>query len=96
VELEAPLDHIHRVVKSDPKTSPSDVIQIIKSISARGFFRLHPEIKRQYFWGGKLWAQRYFVETMGNASEEVIRTYVQDQLQVMDKGEESSRQLGLF
>ena len=39
---------------------------------------------------------KLFVETIGNASEEVIRKYVQDQLKVMDKGEESSRQLGLF
>ena len=96
VELEVPLDHIHMVVRSEPKTSPSDVMQIIKSVSAREFFRLHPEIKKQHFWGGKLWTQSYFVETIGNASEEVIRQYVQDQLKAMGKGEESSSQLGLF
>ena len=28
VELEVPLDRIHRVVKSEPKASPSDVMQI--------------------------------------------------------------------
>lgn len=95
-ELEAPVDHIHMVVRSEPKMSPSGIMQIIKSISAREFFRLHPEIKRKYFWGGKLWTQSYFVETIGNASEEVIRQYVQDQLKVMDKGEKSSSQLGLF
>jgi len=43
-----------------------------------------------------LWTQSYFVETIGNANEEVIRQYVQDQRKVMDKGEEASRQLGLF
>jgi putative transposase len=96
VELEVPTDHIHMVVRSEPKASPSSVMQIIKSISAREFFRLHPEIKKQYFWGGKLWTQSYFVETIGNASEEVIRKYVQDQLKVMDRGEKSSSQLGLF
>lgn len=76
--------------------SPSDVMQVVKSISAREFFRLHPEIKRQYFWGGKLWTKSYFVETMGNASEDVICKYVQDQLKVMDKSEENSKPLGLF
>jgi len=96
VELEVPTDHIHMVVRSEPKASPSSVMQIIKSISAREFFRLHPEIKKQYFWGGKLWTQSYFVETIGNASEEVIRKYVQDQLKVMDRGEKSSSQFGLF
>ena len=76
--------------------SPADVMQVIKSISAREFFRLYPEIKRRYFWGGKLWTQSYFVETIGNANEEVIREYVQSQLKVMDEGERASTQLQLF
>jgi len=58
--------------------------------------RLYPEIKKKYFWGGKLWTQSYFVETIGNSREEVIRKYAQDLLKVMDKGEKSSSQLGLF
>ena len=91
VELEVPVDHIHMVVRTEPKEAPSDVMQIIKSISAREFFRLHPVIKKKYFWGGKLWTQSYFVETIGNATEDIIRKYVQDQLQVMDKGELDSQ-----
>ncbi|MEK7792756.1 MAG: transposase [Pseudomonadota bacterium] len=63
-------------------------MQVIKSISAREFFRIRPEIKRRYFWGCKLWTQSYFVKTIGNANEEVIRQYVQSQLKVMDKMEE--------
>jgi putative transposase len=60
------------------------------------FFKLRTEIKKRYFWAGKLWTQRYFVETIGNANEEVIRAYVQNQLNVMNKQEDSARQLGLF
>ena len=96
VELEIPEDHIHMVVRGVPKMSPSDVMQVIKSISAREFFRLYPEIKKRYFWGGKLWTQSYFVETIGNANEDVIRAYVRDQLIEYEKKEESSIQLGLF
>ena len=60
VELEVPTDHIHMVVRSEPKICPSYIMQVIKSISARNFFKLHPEIKRKYFWGGKLWTQSFF------------------------------------
>jgi putative transposase len=60
-------------------------MQIVKSISAREFFRIYPKIKRRYFWGGKLWAQSYFVETIGNVNEEVIRKYVKDQLTEYEK-----------
>ncbi len=76
--------------------SPSDVMQIIKSISAREFFRRYPEIKKRYFWGGKLWTQSYFVETIGNANEEVIRAYVQGQLKEHKKKENIPQQLDLF
>ncbi len=96
VELEIPIDHIHMVVRSEPKVSPSDIMQIIKSISARQFFKLYPEIKKRYFWGGKLWTQSYFVETIGNANEETIRKYVQNQLMEMDKQESTIKQLELF
>ena len=96
VELEIPVDHIHMVVRGVPKMSPSDVMQVIKSISAREFFRRYPEIKRKYFWGGKLWTQSYFVETIGSANEEVIRAYVQNQLTECEKREAKSEQLGLF
>ncbi|WP_157752185.1 IS200/IS605 family transposase [Shewanella benthica] len=96
VELEIPEDHIHMVVRSEPKISPSHIMYVIKSISAREFFKCYPDIKRRYFWGGKLWTQSYFVETIGNANEEAIREYVQNQLIELDRKEKNSEQLGLF
>ncbi len=39
---------------------------------------------------------RYCVETIGDATEDVIRTHVQDQLKVMDAREKNSQQLELL
>ena len=96
VELEIPEDHIHMVVRSEPKISPSQIMQVVKSISAREFFKMFPDIKKRYFWGGKLWTQSYYVETIGAATEESIRSYVQNQLVKLDKKEVHGAQLGLF
>tara|TARA_R110002153_G_scaffold141705_1_gene292835 strand:- start:720 stop:1058 length:339 start_codon:yes stop_codon:yes gene_type:complete len=95
-ELEIPEDHIHMVIKGEPKIAPSHVMQVIKSISAREFFKLYPDIKKRHFWGGKLWTQSYFVETIGNVNEETIRKYVQNQLIELDSKEKNAKQLGLF
>jgi len=65
-----------------PKPSPSQVMQVIKSVSAREFFKRRPEIKRPCFWGGQLCTLSDFVETIGNANEEVIRADVQDPLEL--------------
>ncbi len=59
---------------------PSDVMQVVKSILVREFFCLYTEIKKCYFWGGKSWTQSYFVESRGNANEDVIRVHEKDQL----------------
>jgi putative transposase len=96
VELEIPVDHIHMIVKSEPKRCPSYIMQVIKSISARSFFKLYPDIKKKYFWGGKLWTQSFFVETVGNTNDEAVRKYVQNQLKHMNSSEQKSRQLKVF
>jgi len=96
VELEIPDDHIHMVVRSEPKQSPSKIMQVIKSISAREFFRMFPKIKKKMFWGGRLWTQSFFVESIGNADEKTIRKYVQNQLEELDSKENPAQQLGLF
>ena len=96
VELEIPEDHIHMVVRSEPKISPSQIMQVVKSVSAREFFKMFPDIKKRYFWGGKLWTQSYYVETIGDATEDSIRNYVQNQLVELDKKGVHGNQLGLF
>lgn len=40
-------DHVHLFVGAEPKYSPSRVMQIIKSITARQIFKKYPEIKKQ-------------------------------------------------
>ncbi len=78
VELEIPEDHIHRVIRSEPKLSPSKIMQVIKSISAREFFRLFPDMKKNYFWGGntglKELLSRQSVMLMKIQSESMYRT----------------------
>lgn len=84
-ELEIPPDHIHMMIKALPRHSPSKIMQIIKSISAIQFFKKHPDIKEQYFWGGHLWPESYFAETVGRLKEEDLKQYVQNQLKELDR-----------
>jgi putative transposase len=43
------------------------------------FFELHPEIKKQSFWGGHLWSHSYFMSTLGNMSKDVVDNYISSQ-----------------
>jgi putative transposase len=73
------------MLKALPRHSPSDIMQVIKSISAIQFFKKFPDIKEKYFWGGSLWPESFFVETVGRKTEEAIRQYVQNQLKELDR-----------
>ena len=79
IEIGSDEDHVHFLVQSVPEYSPQQVVQIIKSITAKKIFNTHPEVK-QILWGGKFWTSGYYINTVGQyASEDVIKVYVQNQ-----------------
>ena len=72
-------DYVHFLIQSVPSLSPTEIVGIIKSISAREIFRLCPQVKKK-LWGGKLWSAGYFVSTVGkNGNENQIKNYVRSQ-----------------
>jgi len=82
--LEVMADHVHLFLLAPPKYSPSRVVQILKSVSARELFRRHPKLREQ-LWGGELWGEGYFVRSVGDeVTTTLIRRYIrfqhQDQL----------------
>jgi putative transposase len=79
VEIGYELDHVHFLVQSVPSYSVSKMLTMLKSITAKQLFHRHPEIKRM-LWGGKFWTSGYYVNTVGQYSnEEVIKAYVKNQ-----------------
>ena len=48
-------DHVHMLMQAAPRYSPSRVVQIVKSITARELFKRSPEIKEE-LWGGEFWS----------------------------------------
>jgi len=72
-------NHVHYLVSAVPKFSPSELVRIIKSITARELFRRHPDLKKE-LWGGALWTEGFFVATVGeHSNKDVIRAYIKKQ-----------------
>ena len=79
LEIGAEADHVHFLVQSVPKYSPTMIVTKIKSITAREIFAKVPSVKKQ-LWGGEFWTDGYFISTVGeHANEDVIRNYIQKQ-----------------
>ena len=79
LEIGAEKDHVHFLVQSVPKNSPKQIVQTIKSITARKIFEECPEVKKA-LWGGEFWTDGYYIGTVGeHGNEKVITEYVKNQ-----------------
>jgi len=79
LEIGTDKNHVHFLVQSVPRYSPTKIIRTIKSITAREIFARHPEVKKK-LWGGEFWSDGYFVNTVSKyGSEDIIKSYVQKQ-----------------
>src|SRR3972149_2911987 len=90
-EMAVQPDHVHLFMQVAPRYAPAQVVQIMKSISAREAFVAFPQLRNQ-LWAGQFWGAGYFVRSVGDAvTAEVIRNYIRYQ----DKDHETG-QLSLW
>ena len=97
LEIGTDKDHVHFLIQSIPRMSPTQIITVLKSITAKEIFKKHPEVKRK-LWGGEFWTDGYFVNTVSKFGDETsISKYVRDQgLEKEYTVLHKSKQLALF
>ena len=72
-------DHLHIVVESAPRYSPSRIMQICKSITAIQIFKKFPEVKKELY-GGEFWSDGGHIDTIGDGRGlDEIKKYVKNQ-----------------
>ena len=77
--MEVMEDHVHLFLSAPPRYSPAQIVQILKSISAREVFERYPSL-RKVLWKHELWNDGYFVRSVGDkVTAEVIRRYIKYQ-----------------
>ena len=82
-----------------PNYSSTQIIKIVKSITAKEVFARCPEVKKQ-LWGGNFWTAGYYVGTVSEyGNEEVIANYVKNQgneYKKLFRSKEPEGQLSIF
>ena len=79
IEIGVEKDHVHFLLQSVPSYSPTRLVKIVKSITAREIFKRVPTVKDQ-LWGGEFWTKGYFISTVGrHGDEDTIKKYVKNQ-----------------
>ncbi len=87
-------NHVHLFLRAAPRCAPSEIMNIIKSISAIEMFKAFPHL-RDTLWGGELWGDGYYVGTVGDGvTIEIIQRYIANQGR--ETGHKNFNQMTLF
>ena len=79
LEIGTDKDHVHFLIQSVPRYSPTQIVRIVKSITAKEVFAKCPEVKKK-LWGGEFWSDGFYVATASeHGNEKVIANYVKNQ-----------------
>ena len=96
LEIGTDRDHVHFLVQTIPPYSPTKVVRVIKSLTAREVFRRVPAVKR-YLWGGEFWSDGYSISTVGrHGSEGEIQRYIASQERQQEYTQLHTQHLRLF
>ena len=85
------IDHIHLSVAIPPKLSISNFMGYLKGKSTLMIYDRDPELQSK--WDKAFWARGYYVETIGNITDEAVQKYIKEQAEESRK--EDSRSTAL-
>ena len=69
LEIGTDRDHVHFLIQSVPMYSAKQIVQTVKSLTAREIFARMPQVKT-VLWGGEFWGKGYFINTVGQHGNE--------------------------
>jgi REP element-mobilizing transposase RayT len=96
LEIGTDQDPVHFLVQTIPPDSPTKLVRVIKSLTAREVFRRGPAVKK-YLWGGEVWADGYYISTGGrHGSEGEVQRYIATQGRQKEYVKLHTQQLRLF
>ena len=80
LEMETDKDHIHLLIKSEPKVSVVSIVRKLKQETTNKLWKSQGSYLKRYYWREKtLWSDGYFASSIGNVSKEIAEAYIRNQ-----------------
>ena len=78
--METDIDHIHMMISYPPTVSVASIVRKLKQISTYRLWKnFENELKKHFWKEHTFWSDGYFVCSIGNASEDTVRYYIETQ-----------------
>ena len=78
--METDKDHIHFLIKSQPKVSVVAIVRKLKQETTNRLWKSQGKYLKRFYWGEKtLWSDGYFASKIGDVSKEAAAMYIRNQ-----------------
>lgn len=77
--IEVMPNHVHILISAKPKVAVTVMVKTLKGITGKWLFNTYPDEMNKYFWHGHIWSHSYYVGSVGNTTEAVIKHYIDTQ-----------------
>ena len=78
--METDKDHLHMMVRSEPKLSPLQIVRRLKQMSTSAVWKKYRDFLRHNFYKEQtFWTDGYFVSSIWYVSQETIKKYIENQ-----------------
>ena len=79
IEINTDSDHIHILFETSPQTQLSKLINNYKTVTSRLIRKEFEEQLKPYYWKPYFWSDTYFISSVSETSEAMIKRYIQSQ-----------------
>lgn len=86
------IDHVYLSVAIPPKLGIANFMGYLKGKSTLMVYDRHPELQSK--WDKAFWARGYYIETIGNITDEAVQKYIKDRAEESKK--EDSKEVPLY
>ena len=79
VEINTDEDHVHILFETSPQTQLSKLINNYKTVTSRLIRKEFSKQLEQYYWKPYFWSDTYFISSVSDTSEAMIKRYIEKQ-----------------
>ena len=80
LEMNGEADHIHILFEADPFTAPGELVNVVKTKTARFARKYYADtLLKKYYWKPLFWSDSYFVCSVSENSLTNVKEYIKNQ-----------------
>ena len=79
IEMNTDIDHIHVLFEAPPQVQPSKLVNSYKTVTSRLLRKEFSTQLKKWYWENIFWSRSYFICTVSDRTEEMIKHYIQQQ-----------------